>query len=283
MQHWLRALIPADLAGSDLDRLRIDVQLDGDDIADLLVDATGVDIRLSDEAFAPDTDPAPAHPDATETPAPEPISSTEGIARSIRFLASPAHLEGYPFVVDVQVHDAPLRWVRYAAPLEEGRPETVVSVDESVHGLSQATGSIELRMRTVDLGPLVQTLVSRALAAEGMKLRRLKVDVAAHGEKVTISASGAIRWRILGASAHARVSLRVTPNGVITVQKIRLGSRNPLIAMALRLKSVRDSVREAEGTSTDLGAELARDAGGPAFHDLCVRVDQQIRITGRLG
>jgi hypothetical protein len=280
VQRRLRAMLPDEFAGPDLDRLRINVELDGDDIADLLIDATGLDIRVPDSVFNLDTDPAPTEP---ESPAPEPISSTEGVTRSIRFLASPVHLEGYPIVVDVQAHDAPFRWVRYAEPIEKGRPDTVVSVDESVHGLARATGSVELRMRTADLGPLVQTLVSRALAAEGVQLRRLRIDVAAHGEKVTIAASGAVRWKLLSASAHAKVRPRMAPEGRIAVEKIHLGSRNPIIAIALRLKSVREAVREAEGTTTDLGAQLTCGPGGPSFHDLRVRVDQQIRITARMG
>ena len=64
---------------------------------------------------------------------------------------------------------------------------------------------------------------------------------------------------------------------------VRLSTRTPLLALALRL--MREELREAEGRRIDLNAEAAADGASRTLrvHDLRVRVAQHIEVSGRIG
>ena len=251
-----------------LDAVRISAALRGDDLEHLTIDASGTALHLRAQ-----TAPTVSAP---EVPA-DIRSRRPGFARRVRVLAAPVLIDGLPLTVDAEMLDVPIEWVEYAEPLVPARPETAFGV-EYREGVAGMRGVFSAAMRAADLGPLVERLVRAALATEGVVVRAVRVDLHQDGtDGIRLSAGAHVRWKLLSASARARARLRISPDAVVTVRDLGVGSRNPLVALALL--AARKAVREQVGKTYDLNEELT----GIRLHDVRLRIGDDVRIEARLG
>lgn len=275
---WIRASLQppvtdGEFAVEGLERLRIALDLHGDDIERLTVDASAVTLRVR-RASAP---PPAAEPASVTTATPPVLSRTRATARLIRLLADPVQIEGIPLTAEAQLENVPFDWLVYAAPTVTDQPDSRYGVEPT--DSAEARGTLSASMRSADLAPLIRAITAPLWAEAGVSLRRLRIDVDQDGpEGVRASAEAAIRWKLLRASARARVRVTVAPDGVITVRDLRVGSRNPIIALALR--AARSQVDELVGRVYDLNDDIA---GGPRLHDVRIQAGRELRVSARLG
>lgn len=275
IESWLRARMLSEI-GADagarvggLDRVRFDVEASGTDIDRLLIDATGAKITLHA------ADPYSAPPPPPEAPAV--IAKQEGMLRSARIIADPVKLQGCPIHLDLTVNDLPFSWVTYDAELTPGDPSSRHGIDES-DSAGSPTGSLSGSMSVDDIGPLLTKVMRPLLSAEGVRLRRLALTVEDAGsERLVAQATVSARWRIFAARVRAELAVHVSPDAVFTVERLRLSTRNPLIALGLRL--VRGELRALEGRTFDLNAS----AETIRIHDLRFTVDEHLTVTARIG
>lgn len=276
--RWARASLrpdPSEFEIRGIDDVRISSTVVGDDLDQLLVDASGValDLRVrrhdrTSTASVPPSDPVI-------------VERRRGTARSVRILARPVEIEGIPLTVDAQLDDAPIEWQVYAAPVTEGRPE-------SRYGLTLADGGAGMRgsflasMRASDLTPLLTAILRPAFQAARARLRRLTVTAAQDGaDGIRVEGAASVRWRVISASARGSARIGIEPDGVLTVRDLRVGSRNPFIALALR--AARTTIRAEVGRRHDLNASLAVDGVTVRLHDVRATVGEEIRISARVG
>jgi hypothetical protein len=278
VKRWARASLrpdPSEFEIRGIDDVRISATVDGDDLDQLVVDASGIALDLG----------APRHdrtPTASLPPvAPEIVERRRGAARTVRMLARPVEIEGIPLAIDAQIDDAPIEWQVYASPVAEGRPESRYGLTLAEGGAGMH-GSFLASMRTSDLAPLLTALLRPAFQASGARLRRLTVTAAQDGaDGIRVDGAAGVRWRLLSASARGSARIGVDPDGVLTVRDLRVGSRNPFIALALR--AARKTIRAEIGRRHDLNASLAVDGVTVRLHDVRVTVADEIRISARIG
>lgn len=281
--RWVRASLRPDeseLEIRGLDEVRIAAEVSGDDLDSLTIDASGVKLRVRAAKSARTADDTVrAYP--TPPAAPEIARRSTGTARTFRLLARPVRIEGIPITIDAQIHDAPIEWRVYAQPVESGRPESRYGI-ELVGDGDGMRGSLVGSMRADDLSLLLSAVLRPAMRAGGIRLRRLTVSVAQDGpEGIRIEGSAGIRWKVIGASARGMVRLTVTSDGVVTVRDLRVGSGNPIVALAIR--AARKPIREQIGRAYDLNESLAADGAAPRLHDVRVTAGDELAISARLG
>lgn len=275
--RWVGASLrpdPSEFEIHGIDDVRISCTVDGHDLDRLVVDASGVALDLG--APRPDRTPTASAPPT----APEIVERRRGTARTVRMLARPVEIAGIPLTVDARLDDAPIEWQVYASAAAEARPESrygVVLAD----GGDGMRGSFLASMAAADLTPLLTAILRPALKAEGARLRHLTVTAAQDDtDGIRVDAVAAVRWRFIAASARGSARIGIEPDGVLTVRDLRVGSRNPFIALALR--AARKTIRAEIGRRHDLNESLAADGVRPRLHDLRVTVDDEIRVSARL-
>ncbi|MCK2023765.1 hypothetical protein KZC52_12575 [Microbacterium sp. kSW2-24] len=284
VERWMRDSLrpdPSEFEIRGIDDVRISSTVDGDDLERLVVDGTGVALRLR----VPKHDSAPgasARPAASAPPAtPEIVERRRGTARTVRMLARPVEIEGIPLTIDVQLDDAPIEWQVSASPVVARRPESRYAIVLADDGEGMR-GSFLASMAADDLTPLLTAILRPALKAGGARLRHLAVTAAQDGtDGIRIDAAAGVRWRLIGASARGRARIGVEPDGVVTVRDLRVGSRNPFVALALR--AARKTIRAEIGRRHNLNESLTADGMRLRLHDLRVTVGDEIRVSARLG
>ena len=267
----------ADMRVSGLDDVRTTVDLDGAEITHLLIDATGVKLKMK-----PGNGATP-EPQAKADAEPAILDRIPGALRFARITAEPANIQGYDIHIDATLQNVAFDWARYATPVRADRPATAFGIADADDS-GAPSGVFSVRIRADDLGPMIESVARPLMKESGMRLRRLDTDVTADDDQnVTIDAVAAVRWKIFYATVRAHVDLHVARDAIIAVKTVRLSSRNPLIALALRL--MREELREAEARRIDLNAEAAADGASRTLrvHDLRVRVAQDIEVSGRIG
>lgn len=283
--RWLRATLHADLADSrgatvkGLDDVKITADLEGNDLRHLAFDATRVrlefDWRASPDLAARDEEAADRHE-------PHPIHEEPGTLREIRVRAAPIRIERTDVNIDVQAFDLPILWQTFAEPTD---PRHV----ESIHSLTipddvgPARGTFSASIKTKDLVPLVTSLLRPALAEIGVRLGRVKLDAASDGsDGIQVTAYAGGRWKLLVASARANARVQISRDAVITVHEFTLGSRNPLVAVALRF--ARKPIREIVGKPYDLNGLIGAEGGATSvrIHDLRVTTGSELAVSGRV-
>ena len=272
--RWVRAgLQPGDAElVRGLERVRISADVSGAALELLSIDASGVELSLLpvDDAVSGST-PASG--------APEIVQRRPGVIRTVRLIADPVRIEGIAVSIDAQIHDIPVEWVVYAAPSIPDQPETIRGIDLADDGAGMR-GAFTASLRSEDLSPLITSLVRPLLAGNGIHLSRLKTKVTQDGaDGIRLDAGAGVRWRLLGASAKGTAHVHVSPDGIITLRDLKVGSRNPLVMLALR--AVRQSVREQSGKSVDLNEDIT-SAGGPRLTDLRVVAGDDLTVSARL-
>jgi hypothetical protein len=285
--EWARASLRPDdgveIVG--LDDIEVSATLVGADLEHLTLDATGVSLRIhsagKNQTHAASRSPSQLNSSLQPNPVPAVATRRRGTAHFIRFNAAPVRVEGFPVAVDVQLSDAPIEWLSYQHPVMPGRPESAYLLDLADDGAGMQ-GSAVASVRTDDIGPLLSSILQPALREAGVRLRRLNLRVAQDGEDgIRIEGSAAIRWRLLTASARGAARLSVSRDGLLIVHELSVGSRNPIVAVALG--AVRKVIRSQVGRSHDLNALIAGDDTAPRLHDVRVIVDEDINVSARIG
>ncbi|MEJ1923666.1 hypothetical protein [Microbacterium sp. KHB019] len=283
--RWLRATLHAEVADpreariSGLDDVKIAADLSGNDLQHLTVDATRVRLQF-DWRASPDlaarNEAAAGHHD------PQPVSEEPGTIQELRIRATPIRIERTDVNIDVQAFDVPILWQTFAAPTDPRHPESINGLS-APDDLSSARGTFSASVRTQYLVPLLTSVLRPALAEVGIRLGRVKLDVTGDGsDGVHVTAYAGGRWKLLFASVRADARIRVTRDAVITVNELTLGSRNPLVALALRF--TRKHVREIVGQPYDLNAALGDEQGATSarIHDLRVATGEDFSVSGRV-
>lgn len=286
VERWLRTQMLADLPDEELrvtglDDVRTTIDLDGTDVVHLRMDASGVSLTIRPPADAAREDSSKS--DAEEPAEPDIVSRTAGMLHSFRLIADPVSVQGYDIHLDAAGRSIPLDWVQYAAPAEPDRPDTAFGVHfHELDRPARPTGTFTARMRTADISRLISSLAAPLLAPTGVRLRRLDLTLTAgRRQTITLNAAAAVRWKIFGTTLRAKLVVRVSPDAVITVERVRLRSRNPIIAILLR--SIRDDLRAVEGETHDLNEGLTPPGEtSPRLHDLRVFVSRDTEISGRV-
>ncbi|MDQ0729067.1 hypothetical protein, partial [Microbacterium sp. W4I20] len=258
--RWIRAgLQPTDAElVRGLENVSISADVSGATLELLSIDASGVELTL----HSPNN---PAIANAPPAAAPEIVQRRPGVLRSARLIADPIRIDSIAISVDAQIHDVPVEWLVYAEPTLPDQPETIHGIDLADDGAGMR-GAFTASLRADDLSPLIASLARPLLHSNGIHLNRLKATVTQDGaDGIRIDAGAGIRWRLLGASARGTARVHVSPNGVISLRDLKVGSRNPVVMLALR--AVRQSVQEQIGKSFDLNEDLL-PAGGPRLTDL---------------
>jgi len=275
IEQWLRARMLAELAsGTDaridgLDRVRISVDATGTVIDHLLVDATGVKLTLHASGAAAPAPGGPAEPVV--------VARQDGMLRSARLVADPVKVQGLPVHLDVTLNELPFAWVTYDAEQTPGDPTSRNGVDEAETAGASPTGSFTASARVDDIGRMLNRIL-RARPAGSVRVRRIDVAIEDAGAaRLQVRAAGTVRWKLLAARVRAEATVHITPDAVVTLERLRLTARNPLIALALRM--LRSQTTEIEGQTHDLNA----DAGSIRIHDLRVTAGETLRVTGRIG
>lgn len=272
--RWIRAgLQPTDAElVRGLERVRISADVSGATLELLSIDASGVELGL-----LPVNDAASG---STAAPgAPEVVQRRPGAIRTVRLIADPVRIEGIAVSIDAQIQDIPVEWLVYAGPSIPDQPETIHGIDLADDGAGMR-GAFTISLRSEDLSPLITSLVRPLLAGNGIHLSRLKAKVTQDGaDGIRLDAAAGVRWRLLGASARGTAHVHVSPDGIITLRDLKVGSRNPLVMLALR--AVRQSVREQIGKSVDLNEDIT-SAGGPRLTDLRVVAGDDLTVSARL-
>ncbi|HWK76912.1 hypothetical protein [Microbacterium sp.] len=287
--RWLRATLHAEVADSrearinGLDDVKIAADLSGKDLQHLTLDATRVRLQF-DWRASPDL---AARNEAARHHDPQPVSEEPGTIQELRIRATPIRIEGTDVNIDVQAFDVPILWQIFAAPTDPRHPESINGLS-APDDLSSARGSFSASVRTQDLVPLLTSVLRPALAEVGIRLGRVKLDVTGDGsDGIHVTAYAGGRWKLLLASAHADAKVRVTRDAVITVNELTLGSRNPLVALALRF--TRKHVREVVGKPYDLNRAIEGGARGDEqgatsarIYDLRVATGEDFSVSGRV-
>lgn len=273
--QWLRASLRPDdseFTIHGLDDVRISVALTGSDLEHLTIDASRAKLRFRRSEGTP----APAKTSSS----PAVVSRSSGFAHTIRVLADPVRVERIPITLDLQLHNAPIEWQTYAAPEVSTRPESryALRIADEREGMN---GSLVASVKESDLAPLLVACLRPALNEAGIRLRRLSVSVVQDGaDGVRIEGKARIRWKVLGASFTGMTRLVVTPDGVLTVRALQIGSKNPLVALALR--AARKAIAAEVGRSHDLNEHLGAEGSHHRLHSVRIAVDERITLTARL-
>lgn len=276
--RWVRASMePADdVEVHGLDGIRISAALTDADLEHLTIDATGADLTirfLREPATSAVTTDARAS--AVEA------SRRSGRAALHRIIASPVRIQGFPLDIDVRILDAPVDWIEYDRPLTAGRSESAYAMEVTGDG-EGLHGSVDASIRAEDLGPLLTAVMKPALRSAGVRLRRLDLAVSADGtDGFSLTATARIRWKVLLASARGTTRIGVSRDGVLTIRDLAVGSAHPIIAIALR--AARRAMRKQIGRTYDLNSEIAADGIRARVHDVRVVVDDDIRVSARIG
>lgn len=266
---WIRTQLTADAEFSGVEGIRISAELDGDDLVRVAIDAS--DAELSPLPSAQASVPVRAEREVR--------TRRTGTARLIRVIASPVLVSGVPLTIDAEARDVPIDWVEYVEPADAASADSAYDIRLRDEGRGMS-GSLTFAMRTGDVEPLIERTVRTALETGDARIRRLRVTVQQDGiDGVRLTGSAAIRYKLLFTSARGEARVRISEDGVVTVEDLQASSRNPLVALALRV--ARRSIRAQIGRQFDLAESLG--TSGPRLHGVRVRVDRDLRVDARLG
>jgi hypothetical protein len=245
VQTWLREQLTDDTlvpGVTGLERARIDVSMAGADLAELVIDLTGVSVEIPRDT----TESVTADPPIDTEPAV--VSRTPAVARFSRLRAHPLTVFGARLTLDAEAHDVPFTWVRSA----EG--ERGVAIDESSPD-ERRRGMITASMPRDDVVTLMRTVGNELQSQAGIRLTRSDIAFTQVSRDVVgVEVDAAVRRGLLSASVHATATIHVDRAGIVTLRRIRLRSWNPLIAIGLLI--ARRHVRRWEGRSIAVNDDL---------------------------
>lgn len=266
-----RAAVDDEIEVQGVDGIRVTADPDGLDLRELTADATGADLRVKVRRDA----------SGTAGPATEPAEEgrENGVARSVRFAALPMRLQRIPVTADVRVEDLPIAWITYAGPAVPGVPESGYALEPD-EGLGGARGTFRFAIAAEDAGPLITAVLRPLLREGGVRLGRVRVEVAGgEGDDIRISASAGVRWKLLHASARAGATIAVSPEGVVTLRELSLSSRNPAVKAVLLV--ARRHVQGYVGRTVDPSTAFSDGSSRVGFQDVRIGTGDELSIAGR--
>ncbi|MER7796531.1 hypothetical protein [Microbacterium sp. NPDC096154] len=310
VERWLTTAIHRSAArgtdGTALESVRVSADLRGSDLASLEIDLRGLRLSRADvlgsaelpSRFAGGTDPGDTDDDDTDdddmgeegaaalragrtlvapltthAEAPAVVARTPALARSLRITADPMQLAGVPVSASIGLRNLPFDWV--VLETADGALHGNAEIDDrAAQGLQ---GDATVTLRPDDLLALTARLAEPLLADAGVRILRSRIQVTQPERDAVRVRVGAVLARgRLTASAWLDAEVRIGPGGSVTVQRMRTGSGNLLVRVALGL--VRGRMRALEGrtfTPDDLGLE------GLDVTDLRVFVDDAVTVAAR--
>lgn len=273
VESWLRAAVRArGEAGRRIaERARIRLVLDGADIATFEARLDGVDLPAADVVNASDDEQAASRADERVV-----LERRGGEVRELALSARDVRLDGVPVHAEARFERVPIEWRRYADA------DPGLDLRDPPRG---ARGEFSMRIRAADLPRLLETLLLAGAAeagVAGLRVSRVTASVreVSAGEFV-VSAGARVRRAVLAGSARVDARLGVEPNGTITVRDVRIGSRNPVFALAFLL--ARAPIARLRGTRIDLAAAFA-EGRAPTQRIEALRVDvgEDLAVSARL-
>lgn len=204
---------------------QVSAELQGADVASLVVDVTGLVVEQAPGASTrePLSEPPPA--DRTTTR----LRTEPAALHRAQLRARPIHVQGVPVTIEAEGVDLPLDWVHLAG----GGLAIDVPVDQPER---LRTGSaVRLRVRA-DVAPVVRAMAGAArpgLAAEGIRLERERLSLRQLGpRRVRFEGRARVRWKIFRLRATVSGLLAVDEHLVLGLSDFRLRVSNPLLNLA---------------------------------------------------
>ena len=256
----LRAGIAAVSGGAvqGLDRLRLEATLDGPDVPALVVDLTGLAVRLD------------AGVGFTAPPV-QVLRREEGVIRSASLTAHPMTVADVAVDVDAVVDGLRFSW------LERADGSVAVELQEPT-GEAPVSGQARVAVDRDRLVEAARQIVATTLAAQGFVLSSLDVRLTSQGPaSVAVEAVAKVRKGMLSATARVGATAEVSDDLVLTVRAVEATSRNPLVAAAL--VAFRGRLEALERQRVDIAAALPP---GVRVEALRLDVGDELVLTARL-
>lgn len=243
----------ADVRG--IERLRVEVELDGDDIARLEIDATSVEITDRDGSID------------TDLPSPLIATRTPGIARRVLIHASPITVQHLPVTVRLDAEALPFTWITTT----DDRWGIEVA-DDAARG---ASGTARVAVAQDRLAPAAAAAVAAAEDALGVTITVGDVTVSSDGPRhALLRAQAHVKKGLLGAPVTALAEIDLDDNAVLTVRTLKLSSSNPLAAALIA--TVSSQIRNYEGKSIAINDALP---AGLTLADARIEAGREIVVT----
>lgn len=236
--------------------LQLTATLDGDDIALVNVDASGVVVRSPSGQQGPDTLEGVA-------------ASTPGVLREVHVTAAPIQIDTLPVTVQIDAANVPFTWV------ESGSAWGIEGSNDQTAGTAgSARIAVEQARLTEAIGPLTDDL-TRAM---GVAVRDVQVSMTSnHPRHVRIDASANVKKGIIGAPVRAVADVDLE-GAVLTVRELDVSSTNPLASALIGAFS--GKVQEFVGQRVDLNEYLPL---GLKLQDAQIDVGPEIVLTASVG
>ena len=241
-----------------LDRLRLEATLDGPDVPALVVDLTGLAVRLDAGA-------------GSTTPSAQVLRREAGVIRSASLTAHPMTVADVAVDVDAVVDGLRFSW------LERTDGSVAVELQEP-SGEAPVSGQARVAVDRDRLVAAVRQVAATTLAAQGFVLSSLDVRLTSHGPvSVAVEAVAKVRKGMLSATARVGAMAEVSDDLVLTVRDVEATSRNPLVAAAL--VAFRGRLEALERQRVDIAAALPP---GVRVEALRLDVGDELVLTARL-
>ncbi|ROR72759.1 hypothetical protein [Bogoriella caseilytica] len=238
-----------------LDNATIAATLDGQDIATLDIDLSGV---------AVDGDPK----EVQDTP-PKILSSAPAVVRRVTVRAHPIRIMGAAVDVRAEAEDFPIAWLEGAdQSLWLDMPETA----------EPTQAFVRMAVNQDELLEVVRGHARAAASEAGVTLARLDVTLRSSGRRsVHVRGFAKIRKGVLSASARFRADLNLADDMMLSISKIKLSSGNPLVAVVLLF--ARNHI-DTSDRRIDLNADMSP---GLRVVDAGLETGTDLVLTARLG
>jgi hypothetical protein len=242
-----------------LDRLRLDAILDGPDVPALVVDLTGLAVRVG-----------PASAGSTAPPA-ELLRREAGVVHSASLTAHPLTVSDVAVDVEAVVDGLRISWLE----LVDGSVAVELQEPTSAYPVS---GQVRVGVDHDRLVEAVRQVAATTLAAQGLALSSLDVRLASHGPtSVAVVADARVRKGMVSATARVAATAEVSDDLVLTVRDVEATSRNPLVAAAL--VAFRSRLEAVERQRVDISAALP---AAVRVKDLRLDVGDDLVLSARL-
>lgn len=243
-----------------LDRARVGADLDGDDVAALELDLTGVAAGAGQRA-----------PGVVWSPA-SVTGRAPGTVRRLRVDAHPLTAVDLP--VDVAAEATGLRFAWVAG--SDGQVGVELVEPDEAHPV---TGHARAAVSRAGLVATLHGVLAVSLQSQGITLSDLDVGLESHGPRAAgLRIDAKIRKGFLSAAVTATASAAVDDRMVLTVGDVQVSSGNPLVAAMLG--AVRGRVEAAAHRRVDLAAALPP---GVRLTDVRLDVGEDLVVSARLG
>lgn len=249
---------PVALAQADALLAATTVELDGDDIATLDVQATGL---VFDESGTDVEPPTASLPGARRTP---------GVIRHARVHGDPVQVAGVPVTLDADASGVRFAW------LETDTHAGIELIEPSDD--APITGQLSVAAPQQAVVDAARTIATRMAAEQGYDLRSLDVQFSSRGPReVALRGEAAIRKGILGASVQVAATAQIDDAMVLRFRDVSLSSGNMIVAGMLSL--LRSRIEKATSEPIDLASRLP---AGVRLADVRLEAGEVLALVARL-